>query len=105
MYDKTCRACGARLSEFYNTGMLGCPDCYKAFGVEIDTALKKIQGRTFHVGKIPQVSDDDKVLLNRYKELLKQKETAGLEGRFKDMAGYSVQIADIMDELKRRRLI
>ena len=105
MYDKVCRACGARLSEFYNTGMLGCPDCYNAFGVEIETALKKIQGRTFHVGKQPQISVDDKLLLRKYKDLLNKKETAGLEGRFQDMATYGVQIAEIMEELKKRRLI
>lgn len=105
MYDKTCRACGTRLSEFYNTGMLGCPDCYKAFGVEINTALKKIQGRTLHVGKRPRVSKEDKDLLKRYKDLLSKKENAGLEGRFKDMTAYNVQIAEIMEELKARGLL
>ena len=105
MYDKICKTCGTRFSYFYNTGMLGCPDCYKHFEQEIVSALKKVQGATFHVGKEPQISENDKLLLKQYKDLLNKKETAGLEGRFQDMATYGVQIAEIMEELKKRRLI
>lgn len=105
MYDKICRSCGRRLSEFYNTGMLGCPDCYNAFEPEIITALKKIQGRTFHVGKEPAITEEEKALLKRYKILLADKEKAGIEGRFKDMAELSHIINELAEELKKRGLI
>ena len=105
MYDKICPRCKTALSQFYNTGMLGCPECYKAFEPEINSALKKIQGAIFHTGKEPRLNEEDKKLLDKYRFLLLEKETAGLEGRFGDMARLGGMISELAEELKRRRLI
>ncbi len=105
MYEKICPCCKTQLSQFYDTGMLGCPECYKVFEPEINNALKKIQGATFHTGKEPRLNELDKKLLDRYRVLLLEKETAGLEGRFADMAKLGEMISELADELKRRRLI
>ncbi len=105
MYDKACKSCKTRLSEFYRTGMLGCPDCYAAFEPEIAAALKKIQGGSVHVGKVPKFGGVDKELLNEYRRLLEEKERAGLEKRFSDMAELSEEIAELAEELKRRGLM
>lgn len=105
MYDKVCKGCGTRFSTFYNTGMLGCPECYKYFELELASALKKIQGATFHTGKEPRLNGLEKELLDEYRRLLSEKETAGLEGRFSDMAKLSDMISELAEELKRRRLI
>ena len=103
MYDKYCKTCRTSLSSFYSTSMLGCPDCYKAFEPEILSALTKIQGRTFHVGKSP--NNDDRELLYEYQTLLKEKEYAGLEGRFSDMHALAEQLNVLKEELKNRGLI
>jgi protein arginine kinase activator len=105
MYEKVCPVCGRRLSEFYNTSMLGCPKCYDAFRSEIIVALRKIQGKDFHVGKAPEFNSLDKELLNEYQILLKQKEQAALERRFQDMCAISEDILELKAELKRRGLI
>ena len=105
MYDKACKKCNYRLSEFYRTGMLGCPDCYKAFAPEIRAALDNIQGAALHVGKTPRFSDVDKQLLSEYRRLLAEKEKAGLEKRFSDMAEITREISLLTEELKRRGLI
>ena len=105
MYDKICPACGKRLSEFYKTVMLGCPECYAAFEKEILLALKKIQGKQFHVGKTLEGTALDKELLSEYRRLLKEKENAGIEGRFKDMFSLSEDLQALKEELKRRGLI
>ncbi len=105
MYDKVCPTCNTLLSQFYNTGMLGCPDCYKAFEKEIIIALKKVQGRTGHVGKTPYGAELDKRLLADYQALIKAKERAGLEGRFADMKELSEEILALAEELKERGLI
>ena len=104
MYDKICKNCGTRLSAFYHTSMLGCPECYKAFEEEIISALKKIQGRTFHAGKTPKLSKLDKELLLEYDRLVAEKERATIEGRFFDIKGLSEQILDLLAELKSRGL-
>lgn len=104
MYDKVCRKCGTRLSDFYNTGMLGCPDCYKSFGQEIFVALKKIQGATNHVGKKPRISSIDRELLNEYQELLKAKEKAVIEQEFQTVAELTRELQVLQRELKERGL-
>ena len=104
MYDKYCKTCKTSLNSFYATGMLGCPHCYKAFGLEIELALKKIQGRTFHAGKTPSVSKLDRELISEYERLLKEKELAGLEGRFSDMITLTEDINALKEELVRRGL-
>jgi protein arginine kinase activator len=105
MYDKVCNKCGRLLSEFYNTGMLGCPNCYQAFEREINLALKKIQGRTSHVGKNPNTFGLDKELLYEYQRLIKEKESAVIEGRFDELAELSAEILELSEELKKRGLI
>ena len=105
MYDKACKKCNYRLSEFYRTGMLGCPDCYKAFAPEIRAALDDIQGAARHVGKTPRFSGVDKQLLDEYRRLFEEKEKAGLEKRFADMAELTKEISKITEELKKRGLI
>ncbi len=105
MYEKVCKGCGTRLSQFYNTGMLGCEKCYQAFESEIMVALKKIQGRTFHTGKTQKVSGLDRELLSEYNALIKEKERATIEGRFSDIRELAEQILSLSEELKERGLM
>ena len=105
MYDRLCRTCGRSLTEFYNTGMLGCPDCYKSFGQEINVALKKIQGAYSHAGKPPRINGVDKELLREYERLLIEKEKAGLVGNFQRVAEISEEINELKLELKARGLL
>lgn len=105
MYDKICPTCKTLLSQFYNTSMLGCPDCYKAFEREITLALKKVQGGTLHVGKTPYGTQLDKQLLDEYNDLIKAKERAVLDERFEDVNEISKQILELSEELKNRGLI
>lgn len=105
MYDKVCARCKTTLSSFYKTGMLGCEQCYKAFENEIKVTLQKIQGRTFHVGKTPSLSANDRRLVAEYEQLIKEREKATIEGRFKDIRDISKRILELSEELKSRGLI
>lgn len=105
MYDKICKNCGASLSEFYRTYMLGCPECYKNFHVEIVSTLKKIQGKTFHVGKSPKVSSADRELFSKYERLIKEKEEATLDGTFSRIKDITNEMNDLAEELRRRGIL
>lgn len=105
MYEKVCVKCGTTLSSFYATGMLGCPHCYKEFEKEIIPALKKIQGRVFHAGKTPKISSVDRELLSEYERLLKEKEQATFNGEFDKMRSLTIEINQLVSELKERGLI
>lgn len=102
LYEKICPNCGTKLSQFMNTYMLGCPHCYQAFSVEIYDSLKKIQAKSYHTGKQPKLSGVERDLIEEYEYLLRQKEKAGEQHRFSDMAEISEQIFQLKEELKRR---
>ncbi|MDY6367035.1 MAG: hypothetical protein SPL13_00740 [Clostridia bacterium] len=105
MYDKECKTCGYRLSSYLRSGYLNCPDCYRSFEKEIADTLTEIQGATVHKGKRPKLSSTDKELLSDYHRYLKEKEVAGLEGRFKDMSKINSYLTQLSEELKRRGLL
>jgi protein arginine kinase activator len=52
-----CPTCGLRYSQFARTGRLGCPDCYKAFNVQMRQILRRVHGSTRHKGKGPGRAD------------------------------------------------
>lgn len=105
MYEKYCERCNTSLSEFYRTGMLGCPHCYKTFGRELAPVLQKIHGTDRHVGKAPKINGLDKELLAEYERLKAEKELAGMECRFSEMAELTREIFDLQTELEKRGLI
>ncbi|MBQ2864519.1 MAG: UvrB/UvrC motif-containing protein [Clostridia bacterium] len=49
--EPTCDSCGFTLSDFRETGLLGCAECYKTFNSIIKQSLQKIQPSLTHVGK------------------------------------------------------
>ncbi len=105
MYEKECKTCGFMLSQFYKTGYLGCPDCYKYFKAEITPTIQKIQGSIYYSGKRPTLSFEDRELLNEYNAYILEKDKAGLERRFGDMEKINRILVDLSQELKRRGLI
>ncbi len=51
----SCATCGTTYPEFRQSGLLGCPDCYKAFEPQLGPLLERAhEGGTHHVGKIPR---------------------------------------------------
>lgn len=50
-----CERCSTTYAEFRQSGLLGCPDCYKAFEPQLGPLLERAhEGGTHHVGKIPR---------------------------------------------------
>lgn len=103
--DKRCNSCGSSLSDFYKTGMLGCPDCYYAFGAEVSKVVAKVQGKSAHVGKKTKVSATERELLIEYERLLDKKEEAAIDGDFESTASLSEEIYELSEELKKRGLL
>lgn len=52
--DTVCPCCGLAFSRYKATVMLGCPDCYEAFGELLEGDLRKIHGATRHLGAAPE---------------------------------------------------
>ncbi len=50
-----CARCGLTYAEYRQAGLLGCPECYRAFGVQLGPLLERAhEGGTHHVGKVPR---------------------------------------------------
>lgn len=52
-----CPSCKSTFAEFKATGLLGCPECYRAFDTLLSPLLERAhEGGVHHVGKIPQAA-------------------------------------------------
>ena len=48
-----CPNCGMTTGDFKRIGRLGCSECYRSFEKSLAGLLKRIQGSSHHVGKVP----------------------------------------------------
>ena len=65
-----CSHCGLTYKNFKETGRLGCPKCYEAFGTQLQQLIRKIHGSLRHRGKSPTVKMRKEVSVEtRIKEL------------------------------------
>ncbi|MGH7699363.1 MAG: UvrB/UvrC motif-containing protein [Gemmatimonadales bacterium] len=46
-----CRACGATLRDFRESGRLGCAECYAAFDFHLRDLLRRLHGSSHHTGE------------------------------------------------------
>lgn len=52
-----CTACGTTYAQFRHSGLLGCPECYKAFESQLGPLLQRAhEGGTHHTGKVPRLA-------------------------------------------------
>jgi protein arginine kinase activator len=57
--EPNCKKCGTTYNEFKKTGVFGCSECYKYFNSTLTPLIKRVQGSSENVGKIPQKSGKD----------------------------------------------
>lgn len=51
----SCPGCGLTFAQFRHAGLLGCPECYRAFETTLSPLLERAhEGGTHHVGKTPR---------------------------------------------------
>lgn len=73
-------SCGTDMVQFYESGLLGCPNCYKAHAEELLGIIKRAQGgRIQHIGRnptkvIPKEPDKLASLKNELTEAVKNEE-------------------------------
>lgn len=68
-----CQCCGLAYAEFRQKGLLGCPECYKAFEQQLTPLIERAhQGATCHCGKVPERAAPSEALQQRLNSLRKQ---------------------------------
>lgn len=96
-----CSSCGSSFNDIVNSGRIGCADCYDKFEDKLEPSIRKIHGKTKHIGKFITYSDDEKKAeekpqVSELDSLKEQLETAISEQRFEDAA----VIRDKINELQ-----
>ena len=46
-----CHTCGSSFNDIVNSGHIGCSDCYEKFSDRLEPSIRKIHGKTKHIGK------------------------------------------------------
>lgn len=67
-----CKKCGIKYDQFKKKGRLGCAQCYDTFQEPLKVLLKRIQGTTRHIGKIPLQVKHDLSLQGKLRQLKSQ---------------------------------
>lgn len=52
-YQLVCKNCKTPYKKIYETGYVGCSECYKEFSSQLENVVQKIHGTNTHRGKIP----------------------------------------------------
>ena len=87
-----CSKCGFSYQTFLQTGRLGCPECYRHFAEPLQSLLRRIQGHTAHVGKLPARSGGDVIRERQLEQLRQQLQQFVTEERYEDAATVRDQI-------------
>lgn len=67
--DEQCSFCGLTYTSFAKTGKLGCAHCYTHFEKRLSPMLKRLQGSSEHVGKLPRRNRNEVQIKRRVMEL------------------------------------
>lgn len=81
-----CGSCGMTYSEFNRSGTFGCPDCYEAFGDEMEPLVRRIHGHIKHIGKVPNRGTGVFRTARQIKRLRQQLQKLVQEEKYEDAA-------------------
>lgn len=77
-----CPKCKTGLTEFLDTGFVGCAECYNAFSNHTRQFAIDVHGRASHVGKVPQKEATRAMKKRELERLIKEKELAVKEENY-----------------------
>lgn len=103
-----CRSCGSSFNDIVQSGRMGCADCYDRFEEKLEPSIRKIHGKTKHIGKFVSYSEDNEVKDSANEEsvsqekselesLQEQMKAAINEQRFEDAAVIRDKIKEIQE--------
>jgi len=94
-----CPECGFTRAHLKKIGRLGCPDCYRTFGEDLDNMLRAMHKGTRHIGKAPgpilAPAITQAQLKKRLGDLKQAIERAVAEERYEDAARLRDEMKDM----------
>lgn len=98
--EPTCRHCGMAYSEFAQSGVLGCSNCYDEMQPQLQPLIKRIQGTTTHSGKVPKRTGGIARKRRELEGLRRQLESAIKNERYEEAAQLRDQMKQMEAEIK-----
>jgi len=90
-----CETCGLTYESFRKHGLLGCPDCYRAFEEALTPLLERAhEGADHHFGKVPSRAGIDEIRQQRLQRLRRELEEAVISEQYE-------RAAHLRDELRQ----
>lgn len=101
-----CHTCGSSFNDIVNSGHIGCSDCYEKFEDKLEPSIRKIHGKTKHIGKFisydekeePKAKEKAKTEINQLDTLKEQLKDAIKEQRFEDAAVLRDKIKELTED-------
>lgn len=96
-----CSTCGSSFNDIVNSGHIGCSDCYNKFAERLEPSIRKIHGKTKHLGKFISYTQNEEPKKNEVKnenpieKLKRELKSAIDEQRFEDAASLRDRINEL----------
>ncbi len=98
--DRFCGVCGTTLTDLQESGMVGCPDCYRVFADDLESALEGEAQPVEHLGKVPRRGPESDALRHEIMRLERMlRELVECE-RFEEAAGVRDRLAELGQKLE-----
>lgn len=98
-----CGTCGSSFNDIVKSGHIGCSDCYDKFEDKLEPSIRKIHGKTKHIGKfvtydnaVNEPKEEPKV--SELDSLKAQLDKAISEQRFEDAAVLRDKINEMTED-------
>ena len=93
--DRFCGVCGTTLTDYRESGMVGCPNCYRVFADDLQKALEVDAKPAEHVGKVPRRGPDNDAVRHEVMRLERMlRELVECE-RFEEAAGVRDRLTEL----------
>lgn len=102
-----CETCGSSFNDIVKGGHIGCSDCYEKFADRLEPSIRKIHGKSKHIGKFVTYDEQPQPIKkqkekavnkpNQIDVLNQQLENAVKEQRFEDAAIIRDKIKDLTE--------
>ena len=98
--DRFCGVCGTTLTDFRESGMIGCPNCYQVFFDDLRIALETEAQPAEHLGKMPRRGSENDPVRNEIMRLERMLNELVACERFEEAAGVRDRLAELGQELE-----
>ncbi len=97
-----CSNCGLTYNDFTQTGKLGCSICYHDFSEQLTPLLRRLHGKSEHIGKVPPQKKEKLDKVNKIKQLKKELEEAVIKEDYEKAAKIRDEILKLEGVLKEK---